>query len=100
MSISIPVTQARAELPRILEMIEDGDEVTLTRHGQPVAVIVRPDTLRTRRTADVDAVSDNVSEMLRAGSSQPLHDSPMLSPKDGKRLLQEVASSRSGRTGR
>jgi hypothetical protein len=38
--------------------------------------------------------------MLRAGSSQPLHDSPMLSPKDGKRLLQEVASSRAGRTGR
>ncbi len=100
MVMSIPVTQARAELPRILEMIEDGDEVTLTRHGRPVAVIVRPDTLRTRRTADTDAVIDKLSDMLNTDSRQPLHGSAMLSPKDGEQLLQEVASSRSGRTGR
>ncbi len=81
-------------------MIEDGDEVTLTRHGKPVAVIVRPDTLRTRRTANVDAVIDDLSEMLRAGARQPLAGSAMLSPKDGERLLQEIASSRSERTGR
>ncbi len=30
-------------------MIGGGYEITITRHGRPVAVIVRPDALRTRR---------------------------------------------------
>jgi prevent-host-death family protein len=49
---TMTVSEARAALPQILDRILAGEEVTLTRHGQPVAVVVRPDTLRARRADD------------------------------------------------
>ncbi|MGH3814617.1 MAG: type II toxin-antitoxin system Phd/YefM family antitoxin [Pseudonocardiaceae bacterium] len=33
----------------MLDRVAQGDEITITRHGQPVAVVVRPEALRTRR---------------------------------------------------
>ena len=37
------VSEARAALPEVLNQVEDGEEITITRHGRPVAVIVRPE---------------------------------------------------------
>ncbi|MCA1671010.1 MAG: type II toxin-antitoxin system Phd/YefM family antitoxin, partial [Actinobacteria bacterium] len=45
----LSVSEARATLPEVLDRVADGDEITITRHGQPVAVLVRPDAVRTRR---------------------------------------------------
>jgi len=42
-------SEAGAALPELLSRVEDGEEVTITRHGRPVAVLVRPDALRSRR---------------------------------------------------
>lgn len=39
---TVAVTEARASLPALLARVEAGEEVTLTRHGKPVAVLVRP----------------------------------------------------------
>lgn len=36
-------------MPELLDRVLAGDEVTITRHGRPVAVVVRPDALRVRR---------------------------------------------------
>jgi prevent-host-death family protein len=58
------VTDARANLPEILDRVEAGDEVTLTRHGRPVAVIVRPDDLRARRASQVLTESEQISQLL------------------------------------
>ena len=46
---SMSVTEARAALPDVPDRVIAGEEVTITRHGQPVAVIVRPETMRARR---------------------------------------------------
>ena len=35
------VSEARAALPEVLNRVADGEEITITRHGHPVAVIVR-----------------------------------------------------------
>jgi prevent-host-death family protein len=43
------VTAARGSLPEILRRVAEGEEVVLTRHDKPVAVILRPDTVRVRR---------------------------------------------------
>jgi antitoxin (DNA-binding transcriptional repressor) of toxin-antitoxin stability system len=43
------VSEARAALPELLDRVLAGEEVTITRHGRPVAVVVRPDSLRVRR---------------------------------------------------
>jgi prevent-host-death family protein len=50
---SITVSEARAALPELLSRVQDGEEITITRHGRPVAVLVRPDALRSRRSAGV-----------------------------------------------
>lgn len=34
-----------------MRRVAEGEEVTITRHGRPVAVIVRPDTLWSRTRA-------------------------------------------------
>jgi antitoxin (DNA-binding transcriptional repressor) of toxin-antitoxin stability system len=39
------LSEARAALPDVLTRVAQGEEITITRHGRPVAVVVRPDTL-------------------------------------------------------
>lgn len=46
------VSEARAALPEVLNRVEDGEEITITRHGRPVAVIVRPDIMWSRSRAE------------------------------------------------
>ncbi len=65
------VTEARANLPEIVDRVAAGDEVTLTRHGRPVAVIVRPDALRTRRSAQTIADGEQISQLLADMKDQP-----------------------------
>jgi antitoxin (DNA-binding transcriptional repressor) of toxin-antitoxin stability system len=60
------VSEARAELHELLERVRRGDEVTITRHGQPIAVVVRPDALRVRRAADALAAANAVADLLAA----------------------------------
>jgi antitoxin (DNA-binding transcriptional repressor) of toxin-antitoxin stability system len=37
------ISEARAALPEVLNRVAEGEEITITRHGRPVAVVVRPD---------------------------------------------------------
>jgi antitoxin (DNA-binding transcriptional repressor) of toxin-antitoxin stability system len=59
------ISEARAALPEILSRVEAGEEVTITRHGRPVAVLVRPDTLAARRGAASIAAAERIGELLR-----------------------------------
>jgi antitoxin (DNA-binding transcriptional repressor) of toxin-antitoxin stability system len=46
--------------------------VTITRHGRPVAVIVRPDVLRSRsRAADLLDEAERLNEVLREAGKGP-----------------------------
>jgi antitoxin (DNA-binding transcriptional repressor) of toxin-antitoxin stability system len=47
------VSEARAALPDVLNRVAEGEEVTITRHGRAVAVIVRPDIVWSRSRAEV-----------------------------------------------
>src|SRR4051812_29942581 len=67
---TMTVSEARASLPHVLDRVAGGDEVTITRHGRPVAVLVRPDSLRARRAAAIFEAADEVAGLLeraRAG---------------------------------
>jgi prevent-host-death family protein len=46
MAKQVSVSEARANLPALLDEVTEGEEVTITRHGKPVAVLVRPRRLR------------------------------------------------------
>jgi antitoxin (DNA-binding transcriptional repressor) of toxin-antitoxin stability system len=61
---ALTISEARATLPTLLDRVERGEEITITRHGKPVAVLVRPDALRTRRRSDVYERADRIGELL------------------------------------
>ena len=68
---SMSVTEARAALPDVLDRVIAGEEVTITRHGQPVAVIVRPDTMRARRADRALADAERLSDFLVRARAVP-----------------------------
>lgn len=39
------VSEARAALPEVLTRVAQGEEITITRYGSPIAVVVRPDII-------------------------------------------------------
>ena len=91
------VSQARAALPQLLDRVEAGEEVTITRHGKAVAVLIRPGALRARRADRSLARAEVIRDALDRGRQSTLSADPALSAKRGKALLQEVTSGRSGR---
>jgi prevent-host-death family protein len=57
-------TEARTRLADVLDAVERGEEATITRHGRAVAVIVRPDKLKARRTERLDRRVDELRRHL------------------------------------
>lgn len=89
------VSEARAALPEILDRVEAGEEVTITRHGKPAAVVVRPDALRTRRADQASAAAERVRKGLAEGRSRPLDARPGISEARAEELLADLRASRS-----
>ena len=95
MATTMTVSEARAALPQILDRVLAGEEVTLTRHGQPVAVVVRPDTLRARRAGDAFAVAERVRHLLEQSGRARLGAQPTLSEERAEDLVSAVRAARS-----
>jgi len=66
MATTLSISEARAALPDLVDRVTNGEEITLTRHGRPVAVVVRPDALRVRRGEGALASAADLRERLRA----------------------------------
>jgi antitoxin (DNA-binding transcriptional repressor) of toxin-antitoxin stability system len=89
------VSEARAGLPQILASVALGDEVTITRHGKVVAVVVRPDTLRVRRADAALEVAGAVRDLLRSGRTTRLGSLPTLTEARAEELITNARSGRS-----
>ena len=94
MTTTLTVSAARAALPDLVERVTNGEEIILTRHGRPVAVVVRPDALRVRRGEGALASAANLRERLRAARSVVR---PVLEGVSRKRAETLVADLRAGR---
>ncbi len=90
------VSEARAALPELVDRVLAGEEVTLTRHGTPVAVVVRPDALRARRVDQVRAAAERVHDALRRGAGARLAGRPRLGSQRADELVADVRAGRSG----
>lgn len=97
MSNTITVSKARAALPQILQRVLAGEEVTITRHGEPVAVVVRPDTLRARRASQSLSDADRVRDLIARGRQAKLQPRAALSEQQADALLADVRAARSER---
>jgi prevent-host-death family protein len=87
-------SEARANLPAILDRVQAGDEVTILRHGRPVAVVVRPDRLRTRRLADASARLDELHELLHRSRATPLAPHGAIDADRADEMAREITSAR------
>jgi antitoxin (DNA-binding transcriptional repressor) of toxin-antitoxin stability system len=96
MAKTMTVSEARAALPRVVERVLAGEEVTLTRHGKPVAVVVRPDVLRARRADDALAAAERVQDVVQRGRAGRLRR-PRLSEERADALIADIRNARKGR---
>lgn len=94
---SMTVSAARAALPDLLSRVENGEEVTITRHGRPVAVLVRPDALRSRRA---QAALEDAERMLLAGAgagAAALPEGRGVTAERAEELIGEIRADRDAR---
>jgi prevent-host-death family protein len=93
----VTASDARATLPDLLDRVANGEEVTITRHGQPVAVLVRPDALRSRRAAELFKKTDELHDLLESARHLELSSLPGLSNERAEELIASVRASRDAR---
>jgi len=91
------VSEARATLPELLDRVAAGEEITITRHGREVAVLVRPDALLVRRADAAIADAERLRTLLQRGRTTPLADVPALDPERADELAATVTAGRSRR---
>ncbi|HUY67353.1 MAG TPA: type II toxin-antitoxin system Phd/YefM family antitoxin [Acidimicrobiales bacterium] len=95
MARTVTASEARAGLPEILDTVSRGEEVTITRHGRAVAVVVRPDALRVRRADAALESAATVRELVERSRKNPLDVSPALSEARAEELVTDVRAGRS-----
>ncbi len=74
---TLSLSEARAQLTSVLDQVAAGEQVTITRHGHPVAVVVRPDALRPRRADLAFAMADQIAVELERPRTGALPEPPM-----------------------
>jgi prevent-host-death family protein len=94
---SMSASEARAVLPELLNRVEGGEEVTITRHGRPVAVLVRPDSLRVRRAEAALDEAARIHNLLAEAAATPLPEGPGLTQQRAEELIAEIRASRDSR---
>jgi len=91
----ISTTDARAGLPELLDRVALGEEITITRHGRPVAVLIRPDRLRSRRAEQALSSAAEIQRRLVDARTQSISDdSGLLSPERADQLVADIRAAR------
>ena len=90
-------SEARAVLPELLTRVEGGEEVTITRHGRAVAVLVSPDTLRPRRAQAALDDAARIHDLLAEAAAAPLPDDAGLTAGRAEELVREIRAARDAR---
>jgi prevent-host-death family protein len=57
------VSEARAALPEVLTRVAQGEEITITRYGSAIAVVVRPDAMWSQ--PGTGAITDETEGLVR-----------------------------------
>ena len=100
--VTLTVSEARASLPALLTRVEEGEQVTITRHGRPVAVLVRPDVMRSRADLIIED-AERIHELLSGAAAADLtggHGLPggrALTSERAEELISEIRAGRDAR---
>ena len=66
--------EAKTHLPRLLDEVAGGEEITITKHGVPVAVLVPPPDRRGRSTREVIEELRELRKGVRLGDDLTIRD--------------------------
>lgn len=91
------VSEARAALPQVLDRVAEGEEITITRHGRPVAVVVRPDIMWSRRAHAVMDDAERIHELLAGAAATALPEEAGLTVQRAEELIGEIRADRDTR---
>jgi antitoxin (DNA-binding transcriptional repressor) of toxin-antitoxin stability system len=95
---TMTVSEARAALPEVLDRVAEGEEITITRHGRPVAVVVRPDIMWSRsRAGAVMAEAERIHELLSEAAAAPLPEGTGLTAERAEELIAQIRADRDAR---
>jgi prevent-host-death family protein len=94
---TMTVSEARAGLPEVLDRVGKGEEVTITRHGRPVAVVVRPDALRSRRADKALRTAEQTREAISTGRRSALRRAGGITPERADELVAGIRTDRDTR---
>jgi antitoxin (DNA-binding transcriptional repressor) of toxin-antitoxin stability system len=94
--VTLTASQARASLPGLLTRVENGEEVTITRHGRPVAVLVRPDVMRARAHVVIEDAA-RIHELVDLAGAAELPAEPGLSAARAEELISAIRAGRDRR---
>jgi prevent-host-death family protein len=94
MSTTVSVSEARATLPELLDRVLAGEEITITRHGAAVAVVIRPDRLRVRRAERMFSEAEELRRQVEEARKLPLGRG-RLSKARADELVRELRADRS-----
>ena len=94
MPITMTVSEARATWAELLDHVLQGDEVTLTRHGRPVAVVVHPDLLRVRRADDAVATAERLRRRMEEARRRPLSPGMVITADWADEHVAEIQAGR------
>ena len=93
---TISVSDARRTLPAQIDLVQAGERVEITRHGQIVAVLVHPSVLRSPRTAALQERAEQIRVMLEEARRRPLTEAH-LGPERTAELIEGIYANRRAR---
>lgn len=71
--MTVSVTEAKNKLTQLLTAVEQGERVTIERHGRAVAEIVKPSTKRTPKFGTLKGIVRMAPERFRE-ATRPMTD--------------------------
>lgn len=94
---TMTVSEARARLPEVLDRVAEGHEITITRHGKPAAVVMKPDLARARRLRDAYAGGEEVRQLRERARRRPISETTGLTREYAEELIAEIRADRDAR---
>jgi prevent-host-death family protein len=92
---SLSLTDARAQLPQLLDRVAAGESFTITRHGAAVAVLVGHDKWMQTKTHDVILQARELRRRIEGARGKPIDWSgPPADPAETDRIIEELRRSK------
>ena len=97
MSTTVSMSVARATFATLITRVVDGEEITLSRRGVPVAVMVRPPAIKNQHAHPSLVAASALHELLAAGRNSRPSTNGSISAERADEMVKDLRANRSSR---